>query len=108
MATTWRMGARQSAVAGCYRRDTMHIAQHSTAAQHRYACITRSQHSTHLQKLRACAEVACVELVRHVPTDGPKLVPLLHHAVQEAHHKQQLPPLLPAGQRNTRQAAAYA
>jgi hypothetical protein len=50
----------------------------------------------HLQELCASAEVACIELIRHIPANGAKLAPLLHYAVQEAHHEQQLPPLLPA------------
>mmetsp|Transcript_29465 Transcript_29465/g.94343 ORF Transcript_29465/g.94343 Transcript_29465/m.94343 type:complete len:339 (+) Transcript_29465:1535-2551(+) len=51
-------------------------------------------HEVVAEELRARREVRLVELVRHVPADGPKLAPLLHHRVHEAHDEEQLPPLL--------------
>mmetsp|Transcript_10938 Transcript_10938/g.12897 ORF Transcript_10938/g.12897 Transcript_10938/m.12897 type:complete len:211 (+) Transcript_10938:529-1161(+) len=48
-----------------------------------------------LQKLRASGEIRLVELIRHVPSNRTELSPLLHNRVQEAHHEQQLPPLVP-------------
>jgi hypothetical protein len=34
-------------------------------------------------------QVVLIELIRDVPADGPKLAPLLHHAVEEGQAKQQ-------------------
>lgn len=57
----------------------------------------------YLQELCACTEVAGIELVRHIPANGPEFAALLHNTVQEAHDKQQLPPLLPANSQTQRQ-----
>lgn len=50
----------------------------------------------YLKELSAGTEVTSIELVGHIPANGTKLAALLYYAVQEAHDKQQLSPLLPA------------
>mmetsp|Transcript_6332 Transcript_6332/g.12237 ORF Transcript_6332/g.12237 Transcript_6332/m.12237 type:complete len:359 (-) Transcript_6332:9696-10772(-) len=52
-------------------------------------------HQVVLQELRAGRQVGLVELVRHVPTNRTEFAALLDHGVQEAHHEQELAPLLP-------------
>ena len=51
--------------------------------------------AAHLQELSAGRQVRLVELVWHVPPDGPELAPLLDDGVQVAQHKQQLAPVWP-------------
>ena len=46
-----------------------------------------------LEEGGAGGQVRLVELVGHIPADWAKLAALLHHAVQEAHDVQQLPPV---------------
>ena len=48
--------------------------------------------TAHLKELDAGGQVREVELVGHIPADGSKLAPLLHHAMQEGLQVQQLAP----------------
>ena len=67
----------------------------SKGAGQAWAVQSVEERSVYLQEVGAGGQVRLVELVWHVPPDGPKLAALLDQAVQVAQHEQQRTPLRP-------------